>query len=102
MADRLVVDGSSWHGTGLAQMRRMADVPASAGPIAISDFAMVRQSRWREAIASIFDHPDFLPYLRHIRRITVTYGVRDETAARDDEHRQAGLPRRRGSRRGSG
>jgi glucose-6-phosphate dehydrogenase assembly protein OpcA len=80
MSDRLIVDGSAWHGTGLTQLRRMA---AAAGrfPIAISDFAMVRQSRWREAIAAIFDIPDFLPYLRHIRRIAVTYGVRDEFVA---------------------
>jgi hypothetical protein len=49
--------------------------------IAVSDFAMVRQSRWREAIAAIFDIPDFLPYLRHLRRISVTYGVRDEFGA---------------------
>ncbi len=80
MADRLVVDGSGWHGTGLDQLRRMATVCARL-PIAISDFAMVRQSRWREAIAAIFDIPDFLPYLRHIRRIAVTFSVRDEVAA---------------------
>ena len=80
MADRLVVDGSGWHGTGLIQLRRMAAV-ASRLPLAISDFAMVRQSRWREAIAAIFDIPDFLPYLRHIRRIAVAYGVRDELGA---------------------
>ena len=29
----------------------------------------LRQSRWREAIASIFDDPDFLPYLRSLRPI---------------------------------
>jgi hypothetical protein len=80
MADRLVVDASGWHGTGVTQLRRMAAV-ADRLPIAISDFAMVRQSRWREAIAAIFDIPDFLPYLRHLRRIAVTYGVRDEVAA---------------------
>ena len=80
MADRLVVDGSAWHGTGLTQLRRMAAV-GDRLPLAISDFAMVRQSRWREAIAAIFDIPDFLPYLRHIRRIAVTYGVRDEFGA---------------------
>lgn len=79
-ADRLVVDGSSWHGTGLVQLRRMA-AATERSPLAISDFALVRQSRWREAIAAIFDIPDFLPYLRHIRRIAVTYGVRDEGAA---------------------
>jgi glucose-6-phosphate dehydrogenase assembly protein OpcA len=77
MADRLVVDGASWHGDGLAQIRELADIQARL-PIAISDFALVRQSRWREAIASIFDIPEFRPYLRHLRRIAVTYGVRDE------------------------
>jgi glucose-6-phosphate dehydrogenase assembly protein OpcA len=80
MADRLVVDGSGWHGTGLEQLRRMAALQDRL-PIAISDFALIRQSRWREAIASIFDIPDFLPYLRHLRRIAITYGVRDETTA---------------------
>jgi hypothetical protein len=80
MADRLIVDGSGWHGTGLNQLRRMAAV-AQRLPIAISDFALLRQSRWREAIAAIFDIPDFLPYLRHLRRIAVTYGVRDEFGA---------------------
>src|SRR4051794_5527902 len=80
MADRLVVDGSGWHGTGLPQLRKMAAV-ADRLPLAISDFALVRQSRWREAIAAIFDIPDFLPYLRHLRRIAVTYSVRDEFGA---------------------
>jgi hypothetical protein len=80
MADRLVVDGSTWRGSGLPQLRKMADV-AERYPIAISDFAMIRQSRWREAIAAIFDIPDFLPYLRHIRRIAVTYGVREDADA---------------------
>jgi len=77
IADRLVVDGSGWHGTGVTQLRKMA-AAAEDYAIAISDFAMVRQSRWREAIAAIFDIPDFLPYLRHLRRIAVTYAVRDE------------------------
>jgi glucose-6-phosphate dehydrogenase assembly protein OpcA len=80
VADRLIVDGSSWHGTGLPQLHKMAAL-AERYPIAISDFALVRQSRWREAIAAIFDIPDFLPYLRHIRRIAVAYGVRDEGGA---------------------
>ncbi len=77
MADRLVVDGSTWRGTGLEMLGRMA-AAADRYPVAISDFALVRQSRWREAIAAIFDIPEFLPYLRHLRRIAVTYGVRDE------------------------
>jgi glucose-6-phosphate dehydrogenase assembly protein OpcA len=79
-ADRLVVDGSTWSGDGLARLRELAELQESSR-LAISDFALVRQSRWREAIASIFDDPDFLPYLRSLRRIAVTYGTHDEACA---------------------
>ena len=78
--DRLVVDGSSWGGDGLDRLGDMAACADTTG-IAVSDFAMMRQSRWREAIASIFDDPDYLPYLRSVRRISVTYGTHDETGA---------------------
>ena len=47
----------------------------------VSDFALVRQSRWREAIASAFDLPEFTPFLR-IKRVAVTYGTHDETGRR--------------------
>jgi glucose-6-phosphate dehydrogenase assembly protein OpcA len=79
-ADRLVVDGSTWNGDGLERLREMAGLIDETS-MAISDFALVRQSRWREAIASIFDDPDFLPYLRSLRRIAVTYATHDETGA---------------------
>ncbi len=93
-ADRLVVDGSTWSGDGLARLRDLASLQESSR-LAISDFALVRQSRWREAIASIFDDPDFLPYLRSLRRIAVTYGTHDETLRPGlGEPGQAALPRR--------
>lgn len=76
-ADRLVVDGSTWSGDGLARLRDMATLLRTTR-LAISDFALIRQSRWREAIASTFDDPEFLPYLGSIRRIAVTYGTHDE------------------------
>jgi glucose-6-phosphate dehydrogenase assembly protein OpcA len=78
VADRLVVDGSTWSGDGLARLRDMAALVGSTR-LAVSDFALIRQSRWREAIASTFDDPDFMPYLHSIRRIAVTYGTHDET-----------------------
>jgi glucose-6-phosphate dehydrogenase assembly protein OpcA len=80
MADRLVVDGSSWTGDGLARLRQLDEV-AERYRLVVADFALMRQSRWREAIASVFDLPDFLPYLRWIRRIAVTYGTHDPTGA---------------------
>ncbi len=78
MADRLVVDGSTWGGDGLARLREMV-LAGREHRVVIHDFALTRQSRWREAIASIFDLPEFLPYVRHIRRIAVTYATHDPT-----------------------
>ena len=93
-SDRLVVDGSTWSGDGLARLAEMASL-AEKARLAVSDFALMRQSRWREAIASIFDDPDFLPYLRSLRRISVTYGdTRRDRRPGDDEPRQTRLPRR--------
>jgi Glucose-6-phosphate dehydrogenase subunit N-terminal domain/Glucose-6-phosphate dehydrogenase subunit C-terminal domain len=79
--DRLIVDGSAWSGDGLGRLRQLADLYRRYGRLSVRDFALVRQSRWREAIATVFDLPDFLPYLAFIRRISVTYGTRDETGA---------------------
>jgi glucose-6-phosphate dehydrogenase assembly protein OpcA len=79
-ADRLIVDASTWSGDGLVRLREMAHL-VDTTDLAVSDFALVRQARWREAIASIFDDPDFLPYLRSLRRIAVTYSTHDETGA---------------------
>ena len=79
-ADRVIVDGSTWSGDGLARLRDLAGLLETPS-LAISDFALVRQSRWREAIASIFDDPEFLPFLRSLRRIAVTYSTHDETGA---------------------
>ncbi len=79
-AGRLVVDGSTWSGDGLERLRHLAELVDSSR-LAFSDFALARQSRWREAIASTFDDFDFLPYLRSLRRIAVTYSTHDETGA---------------------
>lgn len=81
VTDRLVVDGSAWQGDGLRRLHQLAGLLADFDRLSIRDFALVRQSRWREAIASVFDMPDFTPFLNSIRRIAVTYGTSDETGA---------------------
>ena len=79
MADRLVVDGSHWSGNGLDRLRALArivgDHDSAVGGLAVSDFAMLRQSRWREAIASSFDRPELRPYLGSLTGINVSYAV---------------------------
>ena len=81
VTDRLVVDGSAWAGDGLGRLYQLAGLYADFDRLAIRDFALVRQSRWREAIASVFDMPDFMPFLNSIRRIAVTYATHEETGA---------------------
>jgi len=72
-ADRLVVDGSRWSGDGLDRLAALATLARPA--LSVSDFALMRQARWREAVASIFDRPELQPYLRSLRRIAVTYAT---------------------------
>jgi glucose-6-phosphate dehydrogenase assembly protein OpcA len=79
--DRLIVDGSGWTGDGLARLCQLARLYETNGRVSVRDFALVRQSRWREAIATVFDLPEFLPYLAHVRRVAVTYGTQDSTGA---------------------
>ena len=74
LSDRIVVDGSSWSGDGLDRLRRMSGLLDEPN-LAVSDFALIRQSRWREAIASTFDQPDLQPFLRSLRSIEITYAT---------------------------
>jgi glucose-6-phosphate dehydrogenase assembly protein OpcA len=76
MADRVLVDGSGWSGDGLRGLAAMAELPARFD-LQVADFALLRQARWREAIASTFDRPALLPYLGHLDRIDVHYAARD-------------------------
>ncbi len=79
--DRLVIDASAWSGDALARLRQLASLYDRFDRLSIRDFALVRQSRWREAIASVFDMPEYLPYLGSIRRMSVGYATHDETGA---------------------
>jgi glucose-6-phosphate dehydrogenase assembly protein OpcA len=76
MADRVMVDGSGWSGDGLDRLAEMARLPRAYG-VEIADFALLRQARWREAIASTFDRPALLPYLGSIDRIEIHYAAAD-------------------------
>jgi glucose-6-phosphate dehydrogenase assembly protein OpcA len=87
IADRLIVDGSGWDGNGLdllAELAHLSDLRRPGGrsaahrPLVIVDFALVRQTRWREALASVYDLPDLRPHLGAVRSIEVTYAAHAE------------------------
>ena len=77
IADRLIVDGSSWSGDG---MDRLADLAAVARRqrLVVADFSLLRQTRWREAVAAVYDLPDLRPHLRSVRSIAVEFATSEE------------------------
>jgi glucose-6-phosphate dehydrogenase assembly protein OpcA len=74
MAERLIVDGSSWSGDGLDRLANMASV-VQRHELPVADFALMRQARWREALASVYDRPDLRPHLHAVSSITVEYSA---------------------------
>jgi glucose-6-phosphate dehydrogenase assembly protein OpcA len=78
MADRVLVDGSSWSPDGLEQLGQLARLPGDFD-CQVADFALLRQARWREAIASSFDLPRLAPFLGSIRQMSVDYAARRGT-----------------------
>jgi glucose-6-phosphate dehydrogenase assembly protein OpcA len=78
MADRVIVDGSGWSGDGVAGLAAMSELPQRF-QLEVSDFALLRQARWREAIASTFDRAALLPFLGNLERIEVRYAAMDGT-----------------------
>lgn len=81
LADQVLVDGSGWTGDGLRRLAQLAAIPAEHR-VEVTDFALVRQARWREAIAWTFDRPDLLAYLGGLRAVTVGYAARDAEPGR--------------------
>ena len=77
IADRLIVDGSSWSGNGLDRLAEMARQARTRG-LVVADFSLLKQARWREAIASVYDLPDLRPHLRAVRSITVEYAAAED------------------------
>ena len=74
LADRLIIDGSAWSGNGLDILAQLAATAESRHLVAV-DWALLRQSRWREAVASVYDLPDLRPHLGAVRRIDVDYAT---------------------------
>jgi len=70
--DRIIVDGATQPGDGLNTMRTLSAAAENAG-VALTDFALLRQGRWRDSIATMFDEVSAAPFLNAINKISVDY-----------------------------
>jgi glucose-6-phosphate dehydrogenase assembly protein OpcA len=59
---------------GINVVSDLVKVAASTGT-ALSDFSLIRQARWRDAVASAFDEPEIAPYLHSLTEIRATYAA---------------------------
>jgi glucose-6-phosphate dehydrogenase assembly protein OpcA len=55
----------------------MARLARTSG-LVVADFSLLKQARWREAIASVYDLPDLRPHLRAVRSIKVEYAAAED------------------------
>ena len=58
----------------------LVKVAASTGT-ALSDFSLIRQARWRDAVASAFDELEIAPYLHSLTEIRATYSSGSNSSA---------------------
>lgn len=70
--DRVMFDGSTQPGSGLETLRHLLEAAGQSGS-AVSDFSLIRQGRWRDAVASMFDEPAAAPFLGAIAEIEIEY-----------------------------
>jgi glucose-6-phosphate dehydrogenase assembly protein OpcA len=78
--DRALFNGSDQRGAGINVVSDLVKLAASTGT-ALSDFSLIRQARWRDAVASAFDEPEVAPYLHALTEIRVTYAAGSNSSA---------------------
>lgn len=70
--DRVIIDGATQPGDGLATIQALSSAAESAG-VALTDFALLRQGRWRDSIATMFDEVRAAPFLSAVNAISIDY-----------------------------
>ena len=78
--DRALFNGSDQRGAGINVVSDLVKVAASTGT-ALSDFSLIRQARWRDAVASAFDEPEIAPYLHSLTEICATFSAGSNSSA---------------------
>ena len=78
--DRALFNGSDQRGAGINVVSDLVKVAASTGT-ALSDFSLIRQARWRDAVAGAFDEPEIAPYLHSLTEIRATYAAGSNSSA---------------------
>jgi glucose-6-phosphate dehydrogenase assembly protein OpcA len=71
--DRLIVDSLCWRNPRAQFARLRASLAESSARLTLRDLNWTRSLATRQALSQIFDHPDNLPHLRRLRRVTLSH-----------------------------
>jgi glucose-6-phosphate dehydrogenase assembly protein OpcA len=71
--DRLIVDSLDWRDPRTQFARLRASLAESRTRLTLRDLNWTRSLASRQALSQIFDHPDNLPHLRRLQRVTLSH-----------------------------
>lgn len=79
--DRLIVDSLVWRDPKAQFQRLRASISETKSRLTLRDLNWTRSLYLRQAISQIFDHPDNLPHLSQLERITITHAPANHSTA---------------------
>ncbi|MEI9896847.1 MAG: glucose-6-phosphate dehydrogenase assembly protein OpcA [Chthoniobacter sp.] len=79
--DRLIVDSIAWHDPKAQFTRLRASLAEAKTQLALRDLNWTRSLALRQAVSQIFDHPDNLPHLSRLRRVSMMHAPANRSTA---------------------
>lgn len=79
--DRLIVDSIAWRDPKAQFTRLRASLAEAKSQLALRDLNWTRSLALRQAISQIFDHPENLPHLLRLRRVSMLHAPQNRSTA---------------------
>jgi glucose-6-phosphate dehydrogenase assembly protein OpcA len=79
--DRLIVDSIAWHDPKAQFTRLRASLAEAKSQLALRDLNWTRSLALRQAVSQIFDHPENLPHLLRLRRVSMMHAPANRSTA---------------------
>ncbi|MDR3404953.1 MAG: glucose-6-phosphate dehydrogenase assembly protein OpcA [Chthoniobacter sp.] len=79
--DRLIVDSIAWRDPKAQFARLRASLAEAKSQLALRDLNWTRSLALRQAISQIFDHPENLPHLLRLRRVSMLHAPQNRSTA---------------------
>jgi len=79
--DRLIVDSIAWRDPKAQFTRLRTSLAEAKSQLALRDLNWTRSLALRQAVSQIFDHPENLPHLLRLRRVSMMHAPQNRSTA---------------------